>query len=211
MKKPLITLLALASIAGAAQTTIDFSFSSSSEVITFDSIALAQDWTLTLNLTTNVTSAFNEWGTSILSTGDINNAYQTLQVYAGSAGNKIVVKANNNNDNYIIEQDNWDAWKETSAKTFVLDYDIDTYTLTFNVTGADGTAIASNSWSGVKFEDKVLTQFTTNISAGQVQNNGWTLPSGSFTYGKADSIPEPTTATLSLLALCGLAARRRRK
>ena len=29
--------------------------------------------------------------------------------------------------------------------------------------------------------------------------------------GYMKSIPEPTTATLSLLALCGLAARRRRK
>lgn len=219
MKKALITLFAFVGAAGAAQTTIDFSFATSSDVIEFNSITLAQDWTLTLNLQTNVTSAFNQWGTPILSTNSINGDYQLLQVYATANGEKIVVKSNNDKDTYRIEktqqgttgQADWDAWKATSAKTFVMDYKIETKTLTFNVTGANETAIASNSWSGIDFGDNVLTQFTTNISATQVASQGWTLPSGSFTYGKADPVPEPTTATLSLLALCGLAARRRRK
>jgi len=41
---------------------------------------------------------------------------------------------------------------------------------------------------------------------------GYTLDMGTLmTTGVAPSVPEPTTATLSLLALAGLAARRRRK
>lgn len=56
-----------------------------------------------------------------------------------------------------------------------------------------------------------------NIQAGEVANlSGLTeaqilevVTSGSYT--PSDSVPEPTTATLSLLALAGLAARRRRK
>ncbi|MBQ3143973.1 MAG: PEP-CTERM sorting domain-containing protein [Akkermansia sp.] len=41
---------------------------------------------------------------------------------------------------------------------------------------------------------------------------GYTLDMGKLmTTGVAQSVPEPTTATLSLLALAGLAARRRRK
>lgn len=39
----------------------------------------------------------------------------------------------------------------------------------------------------------------------------WNIPTGTFTGTIVqDSVPEPTTATLSLLALAGLAARRRR-
>ena len=42
--------------------------------------------------------------------------------------------------------------------------------------------------------------------------SGYTLDMGTLmTTGVAQSVPEPTTATLSLLALAGLAARRRRK
>ncbi len=37
------------------------------------------------------------------------------------------------------------------------------------------------------------------------------MPVVSFTVTNTPAIPEPTTATLSLLALAGLAARRRRK
>ncbi len=51
------------------------------------------------------------------------------------------------------------------------------------------------------------TSFVTSINDTQL-NNGWTLPSITFT---TPVVPEPATATLSLLALAGLAARRRRK
>ena len=212
--------LALGGLAMGAQTTIDFSFSQASDVITFDSISLNQDWTLTLNLTTTVTSGFNQWGTPIISTeNDATAATQLLQVYAGVAGDSMVVKPNRGDDNckVTLGTDAHQAWKATSAKALVLGYDAEAKTLTFNVTDGIGTLIADKTWTSISFvdsktkTDKILTQLKTGISADMVTSQGWTLPSGSFTYGKADAVPEPTTATLSLLALAGLAARRRRK
>lgn len=222
MKKTFAAFVALAlgGLAMGAQTTIDFSFSQASDVITFDSISLNQDWTLTLNLTTTVTSGFNQWGTPIISTeNDATAATQLLQVYAGVAGDSMVVKPNRGDDNckVTLGTDAQQAWKATSAKALVLGYDAEAKTLTFNVTDGIGTLIADKTWTSISFvdsktnADKVLTQLKTGISADMVTSQGWTLPSGSFTYGKADAVPEPTTATLSLLALAGLAARRRRK
>ncbi len=60
---------------------------------------------------------------------------------------------------------------------------------------------------------------TTQIGATSIASlddldipTGYTLDMGKLmTTGVAQSVPEPTTATLSLLALAGLAARRRRK
>lgn len=216
MKKTIITLfaLSLSGIAMGAQTTKNFTFTSVSDVISFDSIDLAQDWTLTLNLTTTVTSGFNDWGTPILSSeNDPTAATQLIQVYAKDAGDAIVVKANNGNDDYTASVGNnvQNAWKDTSVKNFVLNYDVETTTLTLNVTTQEGVSIVSNSWSSVSYTGKKLTQLKTGISQDMIQSQKWTLPSGSFTYGKDDAVPEPTTATLSLLALAGLAARRRRK
>ena len=215
-----LVVLTLGGLAMGAQTTIDFSFSKPTDVIQFDSISLAQDWTLTLNLTTTVTSGYNKWGTPIVSTeDDPTAATQKIQVYAAVAGDSIIIKPNCGNDNYkvTLSGEAMQAWKATSAKTLVLDYDVEGKALTFNVTDDSGTSIADVSWKNVSFvdgktqSDKVLTQLKTGISADMVASQGWTLPSGSFTYGTADAVPEPATATLSLLALAGLAARRRRK
>ncbi|MBR5895113.1 MAG: PEP-CTERM sorting domain-containing protein [Akkermansia sp.] len=50
------------------------------------------------------------------------------------------------------------------------------------------------------------------LSDGTYRYDGNTLVfSGTLTNRSSQSIPEPTTATLSLLALAALAARRRRK
>ncbi len=209
-----LVVLTLGGLAMGAQTTIDFGFSQSTDVITFNSISLNQDWKLTLNLTTTVTSGYNQWGTPIVSTeNDPTAASQIIQVYAGAAGDSLVVKANNGDDHYKVTlgDEAKQAWKATSAKVLVLDYEVDGKALTFNVTDADGTSIVNTIWEDVSFENKILTQLKTGISADMVANQNWTLPSGSFTYGKAVAVPEPATATLSLLALTGLAARRRRK
>ena len=61
----------------------------------------------------------------------------------------------------------------------------------------------SNGWN-YKFYDNTGTRFITNGNAEQLSN---------IAVWRGDNIiiPEPTTATLSLLALAGLAVRRRRK
>lgn len=86
-----------------------------------------------------------------------------------------------------------------------------TYTLngvTQTLTGDDGT---SGQYAGVMNWENVTLDETTNLNLtiqGQL---------GTDTYAKAainamiiTMVPEPATTTLSLLALCGLAARRRR-
>ena len=67
-------------------------------------------------------------------------------------------------------------------------------------TSDDGT----HNWSMFKFYDNDTTRFVTN-GGNETFNkiNVWS--------GKNKIVPEPTTATLSLLALAGLVARRRRK
>lgn len=52
----------------------------------------------------------------------------------------------------------------------------------------------------------LLTEGTTTMSATYTDN-----PDGSITITATEIVPEPTTATLSLLALAALAARRRRR
>ncbi len=72
-----------------------------------------------------------------------------------------------------------------------------------------------------------ISLLTANVSGGEEQFNGYLAGLQVFTstgsassvsnakilaaMGSAPTVPEPTTATLSLLALAGLAARRRRK
>lgn len=213
MKKTLIALLAMFSggYAMGEQTTIDFSFSSPSDVITFDNISLAQDWTLSFSLKVTPTNGYNEYGTPILSTeNDVFTPTQVLQVYAGIAGDSMVVKPNTHDDTYKFNLNTnvQDVWKASSDKNFELNYDFETETLTFNVTDAAGTTILDAKMNNISFGDHNLSQLKTGISQNMLNSQQWSLPKGSFTYG---SVPEPTTATLSLLALAGLAARRRRK
>ncbi len=53
----------------------------------------------------------------------------------------------------------------------------------------------------------IVNEGRSDISVAYIAQYKYVSPSG----GGAESVPEPTTATLSLLALAGLAARRRRK
>ncbi len=72
---------------------------------------------------------------------------------------------------------------------------------------ADSFAPGINLFSGVSNEDWVDTQVTIKL-ADNAEIYGWLKLTDS---GAVRLVPEPTTATLSLLALAGLAARRRRK
>ncbi len=87
--------------------------------------------------------------------------------------------------------------------------------------GADVTTLASfegYQTASIKWGTSVTNSFSTNIPDGwgTYKSNGinsWEgqyIPVTTVTLS-APAVPEPTTATLSLLALAGLAARRRRK
>ena len=74
-------------------------------------------------------------------------------------------------------------------------------TVTYNLTQDQ---IKSSDYSYYKFYDNSTTRYITNGNAEQLSD---------IVVWRGDNlvVPEPTTATLSLLALCGLAARRRRR
>ena len=87
----------------------------------------------------------------------------------------------------------------------------------FTVTGLDDAALTWATATGNGFDSSVTSVPVANLAmirvegtlteipvtfAANAAKNGWAMVS---------YIPEPATATLSLLALAGLAARRRRK
>ena len=91
----------------------------------------------------------------------------------------------------------------------------------FTVAGLDNTTISYATATGVGFSSDAafsgagaatLVKVTGNLTDDSVvfTTNGHKVGYGMLAT-KYDVIPEPTTATLSLLALAGLAARRRRK
>ena len=59
-------------------------------------------------------------------------------------------------------------------------------------------------------DEKDLSTWFSNVQAGTYYLS-YDATSGKVYAEMVATVPEPTTATLSLLALCGLAMRRRRK
>ena len=78
-----------------------------------------------------------------------------------------------------------------------------------------GTAItALSNGAGNKATEWVLMKFEFELSETKdiwIDNQGGNSNFAGFVVEHTYSVPEPTTATLSLLALAGLAARRRRR
>ena len=97
----------------------------------------------------------------------------------------------------VVEQGN-EVFGVTIASTVACDYDRN-----FGVEVVDN---GSNAVEGKHFE--LLTN-TVTIPAGEKLDMATLMTTG--VAQTMQLVPEPTTATLSLLALAGLAARRRRK
>ena len=75
----------------------------------------------------------------------------------------------------------------------------------FTLTGSNGTQLTNTA---AALEDKMTVTWKDENGATQSVSGATADMSGSIT---TNAVPEPTTATLSLLALAGLCARRRRK
>lgn len=94
-----------------------------------------------------------------------------------------------------------------TAVSFTL-IDNDGNTLVNSYVLANTLKSSSAGKAALTFDDSVLTSYYFNEYMGGNEANMQAL---SATVATTAPIPEPTTATLSLLALAGLAARRRRK
>ena len=212
MKKTIIALLALAGVAAAAPLTLTSpaggSLSSSNAAVAWsEDYSTLTSWELSFTLTDTALGDAIIFGTDrdgsgaagyILST----NVDGSLEVYARNIG----VNYSNSTAAGVVTAGT------PVAITFSFVADENQYTNeivggTFTVKAGEATS----SWavtSGLGYTD------LTNNSVSRFWTNGGAEQFSNITVTKLDNnmvVPEPTTATLSLLALAGLAARRRRK
>lgn len=235
MKKTLIALFALSSIAMAVTRTVDITsttgsdFNTDWETILSDiGYVYGNDYTLTLNVTGGLAASGA-------------NAY-IMQLTDTTGGNRYLVNQNNGADVYFGintrtaaqgKNDMPSGW----TNTFTLSANGDTttltealnevlcswtmtdathsgsrawnnsLTLTISYTEAQGTVVQYSYGSSTAAIDKFVMP-TTSLDLNDFSVKNGIVLNGS--NGRLSVTPEPATATLSLLALAGLCARRRR-
>ncbi len=122
---------------------------------------------------------------------------KALQYTIEQIATEDIVKLSDKGAPYTITYTASIAWSDTSNQ--------------FELSVSDGT----NTHTGIALGDAVDFNQVYISADGHSGQWGWTASDLSISVTTADApsenIPEPTTATLSLLALTGLAARRRRK
>ena len=189
--------------------------------------------TLTLTTTLNSETGVLTW-TEV--TGDLTAWQLSFDITATEINNIGIFQAANNKADWLPTVDFWEGKIEFNqcgqggddqlGKVSISANKTASITLSFiaNVTEngdiAGGTYSASFTQGETTFSNSVeISGFTTarplslySISSGEpmfTTNDNVTI--SNITLTQLDAVPEPTTATLSLLALAGLAARRRRK
>ncbi len=220
MKKTLITLaaLAMASVASADVTDVYTSeqleaFNTNGTLTLTNAITFDYDWTLsaTVDLKGSYTSQANFWGGAALSTG--NNAgssnvlFRLWQPDGSHSWRETVYNLNGGSDSTFGTNPSIRFSGETDIS---LSYDASEQLFTVTIAGQYQTSNA---------EDAELTPYTGTLTA-TIPNTYAAITTLSTSTNDSNSVtalsytsavPEPATATLSLLALAGLAARRRRK
>ncbi len=209
MKKTIIALLALAGVAAAeTTTTVDTIDAAWGTAPALAGNCWSGDYTLTFTLDSLYTlegsgsvigfyrgSATNDtYGYNAIALGGSDTAL-TLTVGRGRVYDTVDSATGIDADTYITFQD-----KATFTTTIQKGV---TYTL--SVAGATGAMTPTLTWNG---GSEALASYNGNMNGNAAFTNA--LNKGTITI-TTPTVPEPTTATLSLLALAGLAARRRRK
>ena len=176
------------------------------------------------------------FATSITWDGTNCNAYQSiLHVGRGTYGGTATgfsIYANGGPNLIVTERENTGSEHEATIK--MIEDVANDVIITLTGLPETGSATASITINGEKQSVKNLTwdnmawdtseneadrlkeriKYSLGQKAPGYSDNlirNLTIDSMTVTYTAAPSIPEPATATLSLLALCGLASRRRRK
>ena len=214
------TLSSVCAYAADIVTTIEPSdFVNGTATLTEDFAQTATAWSIETTFTYKTDSAMNGWGTTILSTASnlTQEGYEGgFQVWAGKDGGSLIVKGCG------FESPNGSGGYSGTTLSSSLTAD-STYTVVldvvYNKTNANyTTSLTLKGSNGVQIGNKVTKTYAftasdvvTNLytACGQGNATTWSAPSVTLkTSGVL--VPEPATATLSLLALAGLAARRRR-
>lgn len=221
MKKTFITLLALAGVAAADTATTPDELTWTSLAITTPANGVLGAGNSVIDWSEDTGSLTNSWELSFtLDPSRVSNQYlfgtvkgssgadgYTLQITSGGA-----IRLNQNKSVELLTVGSYTAEDSAVAITlqFVKSVDAEgefksgTFTLTVGNDSASYTVDA--------MDNTVFTKGSNN----NVWTNGGAEKLSGISLKYADSVvslpvPEPTTATLSLLALAGLAARRRRK
>ena len=232
MKKTLITLLAICGVAAAETITLTMpgtavdngghgSISAETAITTFANNADG-GYMFNAGGVVNPDASFNE---GVLTTTDgVTSLTLAPRTGAGGSGEAIVLSGSNlvgyNVDSFtfgiasssctttadialtlaVIQKDNnaWSVVKETTGS------------LTLN-SSAELTLTLSPSikWTDSYKVVAVIDNTAKNLTGGNAPT--YTMTGITMSAVATPAVPEPTTATLSLLALAGLAARRRRK
>ena len=210
MKKTLIALMALAGVACGA-TTIDAQF------ITAPSTGgdfWSADYELTFTLATEyeiapsgaVIAAY--WG-SQQNAANQDPGLSANAIYLTESNGALTLNVGDGKLSSVLGNtgtlDNTITFSNGRGTTFTgvtIEKGV-TYTLT--VDGATGAMTPTLTWKG---GSATATAYNGNMNCYASPMNYGVNPGITIA---APSVPEPTTATLSLLALAGLAARRRRK
>ena len=224
MNKALIIALSLCGIAIAAPTTESFTFSSTGDSTLTNRYDLSEDWSLSLELLIHpLAQNGSQTPVNLLSlkgtdfTLDwISEAPTGVRVGTSLAVSGVAKVTN------MKTPTMWGAGTASPNSplpfTATLAYSAESSEITISVVNNIGASLFSYGVNKFIAEDTILTDMSTGITQDVVDyftdEHGikhWNIPTGTFTGTIVqDSVPEPTTATLSLLALAGLAARRRR-
>lgn len=166
----------------------------------------------------------NNWedAVSLYSNGITHGTNNSIQVQKNSSGELMVYTENFSGSNVAGDASNINLGKldnlEGKVLTLVFDGTGATKTLTAYVNGVANADTVTFTYADTVTPSTALTgfQFGTAFggqrTANSVKLDDLALWSRALSAAEvATLVPEPTTATLSLLALCGLAARRRRK
>ena len=231
MKKTIITLLAICGVAGAAPLTLpgttDFTWIAGSNA---NGIGTGSSAAIIENLAAAIT-ADNIGNTDL--TGWFGG---TGQAYAQSSYNEIKITATNSFEfvsrpscggEYVALGVSLEEAASAITLTFSNDkkagyslwsYDATTSTATelIATTGLTEAGTVDVTYNTADVNPSTLfVVWTANPSTGAESNGAKvTISNIALSYtavSAAPAVPEPTTATLSLLALAGLAARRRRR
>ena len=234
MKKTLITLLTLAGVA-MGTTTTEFTISKIDGATWGDAETPGTGVTFTEEDTALTLSYLYTSGSG--GSASVTGNWETPESYVGSYSPKVQLTSSNRNDKWTLTFSLTNDTEEVitltgmSFYTYVVngggtDKNTD-FTASAKLSGVEDavTAIFSKNdvpGSGEKGNTHTVAfTFDTpvNLAAGANQELSFTLTNSSFdtfaglTGGSVTYaiVPEPATATLSLLALAGLAARRRRR
>ena len=256
MKKTLISLLALAGVAAATDTTLSDAIYTSTDgasitTATTGGDAISGDFTLTMTLNADALKAImgnTSTGTTrptYFYVDTTKNTYITLTNALKNTG--FVGMSQGNLNSYVLDgsgdptrrpltADNPDGAIDTNnfaasnvtgnltsklntltSAAITLSHDNTTSTsLYVTLNFSDGsTSEIYGANKDLKWSGGIGTIESININGNYVEDTylfrGTVDKDNAFALNEAAIIPEPATATLSLLALAGLAARRRRK